>query len=411
MNKFIGGLVLVILFGITVFLTFAQQNQNTQKPNSEIEMLKNRISVLESKLQTVENTEKMELEAKLADVNAKLADAQTKLLNAEIDKYTGKLKDANDEWLRTWSLWFIGIISFFVVILLGVSGIFWFWLRARADQLIADSVEKSLNGFKEAVAQVNILKNQLEETVGQVNILQDQIRVLEKEHAASVLGNFIHYRPEHYPEQVKALPVQALLDVFNDETRHRELQGKAAEVLTYNKQSPRLISPALKYLNSVVDSDFDWKQNFETQYHMGSLTNFLGYIGTSEAYEGLKKFLERLFTENPEDKDIVLTLTAFSLAHIGNKLNKGDSVSILKGAIPFFRTSSYEEENLNNLSEYFDRFNEPEGIKEILTHRAADRMPDVETRCLELLQKHDPDFVKQWQARKETSNTETEESP
>ena len=85
------------------------------------------------------------------------------------------------------------------------------------------------------------------EALEQVNILQSQIGVLEKEHAASMLGNFMHYRPEDYPEQIKVLPEQAVLDVFSDETRHLELRGKAAEVLTY-KQSPRLVSPAL--LNS-----------------------------------------------------------------------------------------------------------------------------------------------------------------
>ena len=72
-------LLLAALLGITAFLSFAQQNQNTQKPNSEIEALKKRISVLESKLQTVENVEKMELSAKLTEANAKL-------INTDIDK-------------------------------------------------------------------------------------------------------------------------------------------------------------------------------------------------------------------------------------------------------------------------------------------------------------------------------------
>ena len=59
---------------------------------------------------------------------------------------------------------------------------------------------------------------------------------------------------------------------------------------------------------------------------------------------------------------------------------------------------------------HFDIFNEPTGIKEILTHHVADRMPEVETRCLELLQKHDQEFVKEWQAQKETANTQSKES-
>ena len=73
-------------------------------------------------------------------------------------------------------------------------------------------------------------------------------------------------------------------------------------------------------------------------------------------------------------------------------------------------TSSYEDQALKDLAEYFDRFNEPEGIKEILTNNLADNMPDVEDKCLELLQKHDPDFVREWQAQKETAKTQNEES-
>ena len=60
--------------------------------------------------------------------------------------------------------------------------------------------------------------------------------------------------------------------------------------------------------------------------------------------------------------------------------------------------------------EYFDKFNEPEGIKEILIHHAADRTPEVETKCLELLEEKVPEFVKDWQTQKETTNTKTEES-
>ena len=388
-------LLLAALLGITAFLSFAQQNQSTQKPDPEVETLKKRILELENKLQTVENIEKMELAAKLAE-------AQAKLRNAEFGKFERELRDSNRKWLTGW-------ILFFLAILAAVGRALWLQFKSKTDQLIEDEVEKSLDGFKEAMNQVDTLNNELKKASAQANILQDQIRILEKEHAASMLRNFIYYRPEHYPEQIKFLPEQALLDVFSDETRHRELTGKAAEVLA-NRKSTRLISPALKYLNSIIDSDFDWEQNFETQYYMGDLANFLGYIGTPEAYEGLKKFLERLLTENPEDKGKVLTPTAFSLADVSNKLNKGDSVSILKKAIPFLKDASYEDQALKNLAEYFDRFNEPEGIKEILTHRAADRMPEVETRCLQLLQKHDPEFVKQWKAREADTNTQNEES-
>ena len=82
-------------------------------------------------------------------------------VTVEIDKFKRELKDTNDEWLRERGVFglltIIGI--FWSQLILGVSYVFWYWLRSRADQLIADSVEKSLNGFKEAVGQVNILKD------------------------------------------------------------------------------------------------------------------------------------------------------------------------------------------------------------------------------------------------------------
>ena len=108
MKKFITYLPLTILFIIGITFSFAQQNQNTQKSDPEVEVLKKRISELESKLQTVENVEKMELAAKLADANAKLA-------NAEFGRFERELRDSNDEWLRTWSLWFF-ITGFLVLI-------------------------------------------------------------------------------------------------------------------------------------------------------------------------------------------------------------------------------------------------------------------------------------------------------
>ena len=398
MKKFITYLSLTILFIIGITFSFAQQNQNTQKSDPEVEVLKKRISELESKLQTVESVEKMELAAKLADANAKL-------LNAEIDRFKRELKDANDEWLRTWSLWFVGITGFLVLI---VGGAFWFWVRS----LIADRVEKSLNGFKEAVDQVNVLKNELKEAVGQVNILQDQIRILEKEHAASVLEGSVHLpdsRGQLYSETIKALPDGGLLDLIADKTRGLDFRYKAAEVLAVRK-NPKLVQPVLELLNSVVDSNIEWDKNIESEHLLRRLINFLGQLHTEESYAGLTKFINRLLTEDSKYKDLFLTWTVFSLAYVSSALSKGDSVSIIRKTISDLDVSSYEEQALKNLVEHFDRFNEPEGIKEILTHHAANRMPEVETRCLELLQKHHPDFVNEWEAQKESANTQTEES-
>ena len=88
-------------------------------------------------------------------------------------KFERELRDSNDQWLRNWSLLLLAILSVFGVGL-------WSLFKSKVDQLIADTVEKSLNGFKEAVAQVGALKNELEGAVAQVNILQGQIRILEK---------------------------------------------------------------------------------------------------------------------------------------------------------------------------------------------------------------------------------------
>ena len=380
MKRNITCFLLAALFIMIFPLLFAQQDQITPKSNPEVEALKNRISVLESKLQTVENIEKMELAAKLADANAKLA-------NAEFSKFERELRDSNNKWLWGWTGFFVGVFA-----VIGIA----LWLVVKS--LIGDRVEKSLNGFKE--------------TVGQVNILQSQIRILEKEHAASVLEDYmeLYDSGSPYTQQIEELSEQTLLDVFGDETRYLALRCRAAEVLS-NKKSKRLIFPGLKCLNSIVDSDdLNWEQDFIPQYNMRDLVNFLGYVGTPEAYEGLAKFLDRLLTENPENKGLVLTPTAFRLANISSELNKRDSIAILKRAIPFFRVLSDEDHDLKNLAEYFDRSNEQEGVKEILTNDLTDRMPEVETRCLELLQKHDPDFVEKWKAEKETANTQNKES-
>lgn len=387
-------LTICLLLVVLTSLSYAQQNQGAQKSESEIEALKKRISELESKLRTVENVEKMELAAKLAD-------AQAKLRNAEVDKFRRELKEANDEWLWTWIQRFVGLISIFVLI---VGGAFWFWLRSRADQLIANNVERSLNEFKEAVAQVNALKSEL--------------RILRKEQAASMLEDT--FRPDFgselgYPKEneerrevaLKELSEETLLDVFGDNRYLIAVRHKAAEVLA--SKSPPFISPLLELLNSAIDPGSDSAAEIG-QWRLRDSVVLLVETETSETYEGLTKFLNRLLTGNPEHKDLFLTWTVFSLAYVSIRLNKRESASILRRAIQCLDVRSDEDQALNNLARLFDIFNEPIGIKEILTNGLTDRMPDVETECLELLQKHDPDFVEEWKAEKEAANTKTEES-
>ena len=388
MKAFITCLLLGALFGMIPPPLPAQQNQN-----QEIEALKKRVSELEKQLQTVENIEKLDLQAKLADANAKLA-------NAEFGKFERELRDSNDKWLGTWNQRFlriigvcIGIIAVFVAILFGVSRVFWFWLQSRANQLIADEVEKNLNGFKVAVEEQDVIKNEL--------------RVLEKAHTASVLEPYYGSRldEQHFhPEEVKALREEVLLDVFKDRKYDLvTIRHQAAQVLAARK-STRLVPPTLEFLNSVVDSDSDI--DFETGNTLHDFVRLLRRIYTPETYEGLTKFLNRLLTENPKHKDLFLMRTVFSLARVSIQLDRRDSVPILIRAMSHFEHPGHED--LGNLAEYFDIFNEPEGIKEILTNHVtseASGMEDVEEKCLELLQKHDPEFVEQWRASETTENS------
>ena len=386
-------LLLIALLGITVSASIAQQNQNTLE--KEVEALQKRVSELEGKLQTVENVEKMELAAKLAE-------AEARLINTEFGKLKLELKDSNQQWLRNWIFIILGILS--------VGGIaLWHRLTKKMDDLIEDRIEDSLNGFKKAVEQVDTLTNELKEAVAKVNILEPQVRTLNKEHAASVLERNRHYPPEGYPEEIKELQEQAILDVFNDETRHLELRCKAAEVLA-NRRSTVLVSPVLKCLNSYIDSDFDWDQHYQTQHSLCDLVKFIGYIHTPEAYEGLKSFLDRLLTENPKDNRFVLTSTILSLVYVSSELKKRDSLSILRTALPYLHVSSQDEHALKNLVEYFDKFDEHEGIKDILTNGLTEGMPDLEKQCLDLLKERHSNFVRDWKVEKETTNTKSEDS-
>ena len=324
MQKFIACLLLGVLIGIILPLLPAQQNQNSQKSDSEIEDLKERVLKLEKQLQTVENVEKMELQARLAEANAKLA-------NAEFGKFERGLRDSNDKWLRNWGIFFVAIVS-----TVGVA--FWFVVKS----LIADRIEKNLKGFKEAVDEQNAIKNQL--------------GMLEKQSVAAVLEGVIDYDlldKNHHPGQIKALREEALLQVFDDnETYYPILIYKAAEILAARK-SPRLISPLLHRLNLAADSDIDARYFYNVpplarlpKWYDCAVTpkkerSFSGiHEHTPEAYEGLNRIPQPdLLTENPKSKTLwFLTrrqyLARASLVQVGIKLNIGDSVSILRMAIP-----------------------------------------------------------------------------
>ena len=208
MQKFIACLLVVASLGIISSLLSAQQNQNPQQSDPETEILKKRVSQIEKQLQTVENVEKLELQAKLAEANAKLA-------NAEFGKFERELRDSNSEWLRNWS---IILLAFLSVVGVGV----WSWLKSRTNQLIADEVENNIHGFKEAVKEQDLIKNQL--------------GILEKQYTASMLEDVITTPLEIYqPEQIKLLREEVLLQILDDETCRPELRYKAAQVLGIRK--------------------------------------------------------------------------------------------------------------------------------------------------------------------------------
>lgn len=372
---------LIACLGAVVYWLIAQQNRNSQRLDSKIEAFEQRISALEIRPQPLEDVEKMDLATKLADANVKV-------INTEFSKFEGELRDSNDKWLFAWTSFF-GVVIAVILTIIGVA--LWFSVKA----LIADRVEKHLNGFKESVDQLDEIKNQL--------------KVLHTGHAVSVLDHFILHHPgeeSHYREQTALIPEDAILQVFGDETRYMQLRLKAADVLAHRK-SPLLVAPLLELMHSLIDnSDYDY---YDINNWGRELIKPLGQIHTQESYQGLKEFLNRLLTEDSGYKDFLLTSTAFTLAKVSIELNKRDSVSILRKSIPDLKVHSHEEGALINLAEYFDTFNEPGGIKEILNHVKGE-IPNVVNRCLELLEKHDSQFVSDWRERRAAANTETEET-
>ena len=412
MKAFIAILLFFALSGIRVPASFAQQDQSYQNLAQEMESLKEQVSTLQSQLQTVENTEKMKLSAELADAQARLTDANAKLLNAEFEKFERGLRDSNDDWLVKWILIFLAVISAVGITILTVV---WNNFKSTVNLLVANEIEQRVNGFVEAVDDVDVLKNHIKEAIGQVNILENKIRVLDKAHAVDVLQTFMDWDlndEDSYPKQMKELSAETLLNILDDVTISSYVRIRALEVLT-RSQEPRLVSPALAYLNSIVDSHQDNGLTVSTVGPLRNIVELLKYMPTQEAYEGLTKFFSRLLSrEHSGLEDLAITVTAGSLALISRELKERDSVSLLRKAVPHLRVGREYDEELKDIVELFGSFNEREGIKEILNNHFKDDMgtPDVEDRCLKLLEDHEPEFVKDWREQKANANTETEET-
>ena len=286
------------------------------------------------------------------------------------------------------------MIGVFVAIFIGVGAIFWFWLRSIANQLIADTVEKNLNGFKDAVDEVEVMK--------------DELGLLKKDHAAFVLeaSGIVPAEEHHHPQQIKSLSDADLLQVFEDERYRLQIRYRAAEVLAARK-SPQLIPPLLNLLKSLARSDLDPHDRFDIPPPPPLLDaiKFLADMHTPEAYEGLKEFLNTLLTEDPTSKNWFLGETVFSLVQVGIKLNMGDSVLILKKALQDSENPGHEV--LGELVEYFDIFNEPASIKKILDKYLPDESTNMTVperqlldKCRELLQEHYPDLKKNGEQEK-----------
>lgn len=267
-------LLLIALFGLIVFASIAQQNQNVPKTDMEVGALQKRVSELESKLQTVENVEKMELAAKLAE-------AQAKLIDTEFGKLKLELKDSNQKWLTTWGFIILGILSAGGLVL-------WSWLTSKMDDLIVDGIEKRLDGFKEAVEKVNIL--------------EDQFKILQKAYTVSVLENYIsksmeeqsYYRKHH----VDPLSPETLSNIFWDKTFSAPIRQAAAYIMIERKL-PQFVSSYFELINSAVDTDIDEMEHYVIE---NCIHNFR-VSHTDNSYQELKKFLERLLTEELKHKN------------------------------------------------------------------------------------------------------------
>ena len=379
-------LLFIALLGVALSISIAQQNQNVPITDKDFEALKKRISELEGKLQTVENVEKMELVAKLAE-------AQVKLTNADIEKLKLELKDANQTWLTRWVFIILGILS--------AGGIaLWYRLMSKVDDLIVNGIEKRLDGFKNAM--------------NKVETMSEELRLVQKHYVVSVIEDIIRIPSDknYNQDKLRTVPEQALIDVFCDRDTALKVKSEATKHLGKSDTAKieECIGPGLDFLNLVVNTDRYPNVDSEIQDRLRDIVKFIGQIKTQDAYVGLKHFLSRLPNERQKLKDIFLTSTVYTLAYIGSELDNGDSVSMIRNSIPDLDVISNDEEALKNLVGYFDKFNVPEGIKELLEHHGTAMNSDVKETCLNLLEKYDPESVKVERKEKASTNTSGEKT-
>lgn len=241
-------------------------------------------------------------------------------------------------------------------------------------------------------------------------LMRDWLRKREKHHAAFVLeflkNNRIIYEYGR-PPQIDDLSEQALLDVFSDETSSLTVKYRAALILLTLKECTRFVPIYMEFLNFIVNAELDM-EDLETWLEVNNFSFLFLDLTTMGAYEEVKDFTNYLLTENPRHKNQFIYFAVMSLTELSLKLNRKDAIPILKSAI--FYIEYLSSDTLIGMAEHFEKFKDVAGIKEILTKHLTDETPDVEARCLALLQRHDPEFVEEWKSKKEAANTQNEES-
>ena len=227
--------------------------------------------------------------------------------------------------------------------------------------------------------------------------MKNQIDERLEEQAAAMLENLNNYvhADGAYDDDIKAISEGMLLQIFESRKYSIKTKYGAVEMLMEQK-STRIVAPLLQFLNLFLNFKLDSEDDLsETAVYLFSFVTYLGYIWTLETYEGLKKFLNRLITENPGHKQIFLNATIMSLARVSIELNMTDAIPLLRAAISHIAYPP-DRDHLSIMIGYFDDLNDPESIKKILTEHARIGMSDIQYECLNSLQKYDPDFVKQW---------------
>ena len=241
-------------------------------------------------------------------------------------------------------------------------------------------------------------------------LMRDRLREREKHHAAFVLEFLKNDRIIYEygcPPQIDALSEQALLDVFADEASSLTVKYRAALILLELKKCTRFVPIYMEFLNFIVNAELDM-EDLDTYLEVEHFELLFFDLTTIGAYEEVKDFVNYLLTENPRHKNLFMYLAVMSLIDLSLGLNREDAIPILKSIISSIE--DFSSCTLIGMAEYFEKFKDVAGIKAILTKHLTDETPDVETKCLALLQKHDPEFVKKWNAEKQNANTQNEES-